>query len=109
MCFTPAACCREHLGVHPCDKRRPLAHYRANFPAVDFSAVEEEEDILWLEEHRESAADLQARHPSHACSLGSQHRTHTLLLHGFPDKCRATIVALAAQQEQHTSHVVLAA
>ena len=31
--------CREHLGRHPCDQRRALSHYRARFPAVDFSLV----------------------------------------------------------------------
>ena len=31
--------CREHLGRHPCDQRRALSHYRAGFPAVDFSLV----------------------------------------------------------------------
>ena len=31
--------CREHLGRHPCDKRRNLSHYKKQFPAVDFSLV----------------------------------------------------------------------
>ena len=31
--------CREHLGRHPCDKRRALSHYKKHFPAVDFSLV----------------------------------------------------------------------
>ena len=31
--------CREHLGRHPCDKRRCTSHYRQQFPAVDFSLV----------------------------------------------------------------------
>ena len=31
--------CREHLGRHPCDKRRSLSHYKKQFPAVDFSLV----------------------------------------------------------------------
>ncbi|XP_057502842.1 phosphoglycerate mutase-like protein 1 isoform X2 [Actinidia eriantha] len=29
--------CREHLGVHPCDKRRSISEYQYLFPAVDFS------------------------------------------------------------------------
>ncbi|PSS26168.1 Phosphoglycerate mutase-like protein, partial [Actinidia chinensis var. chinensis] len=29
--------CREHLGVHPCDKRRSISEYQCLFPAVDFS------------------------------------------------------------------------
>ena len=31
--------CREHLGRHPCDRRRSLAHLREQYPAVDFSLV----------------------------------------------------------------------
>ena len=31
--------CREHLGRHPCDKRRNLSYYKQQFPAVDFSLV----------------------------------------------------------------------
>jgi hypothetical protein len=33
------ACCREHLGLHPCDKRRPMREIMPSFPAVDFSQV----------------------------------------------------------------------
>ncbi|KAL7227511.1 hypothetical protein ACSBR1_022379 [Camellia fascicularis] len=29
--------CREHLGVHPCDRRRSISDYQCLFPAVDFS------------------------------------------------------------------------
>ncbi|KAH1242812.1 Phosphoglycerate mutase-like protein 1 [Glycine max] len=29
--------CREHLGVHPCDRRRSVSEYQFLFPAVDFS------------------------------------------------------------------------
>lgn len=31
--------CREHLGQHPCDKRRPTRELAHAFPAVDFSLV----------------------------------------------------------------------
>lgn len=31
--------CREHLGEHPCDKRRPIRDIASSFPAVDFSLV----------------------------------------------------------------------
>ncbi|KAH8498663.1 hypothetical protein H0E87_017552 [Populus deltoides] len=29
--------CREHFGVHPCDKRHDVSDYQFLFPAVDFS------------------------------------------------------------------------
>ena len=31
--------CREHLGCHPCDQRRPLSYLQRQFPGVDFSLV----------------------------------------------------------------------
>ncbi len=31
--------CREHIGEHPCDRRRPIAEQRRDFPGVDFSLV----------------------------------------------------------------------
>eukprot|EP00195_Chlamydomonas_chlamydogama_P017695 CAMPEP_0202890154 /NCGR_PEP_ID=MMETSP1392-20130828/658_1 /ASSEMBLY_ACC=CAM_ASM_000868 /TAXON_ID=225041 /ORGANISM="Chlamydomonas chlamydogama, Strain SAG 11-48b" /LENGTH=295 /DNA_ID=CAMNT_0049573673 /DNA_START=133 /DNA_END=1020 /DNA_ORIENTATION=+ len=53
--------CREHLGVHPCDRRHPTSFYRAAFPAVDFSLVTEEEDVLWRLEQRESKEAIKER------------------------------------------------
>ena len=53
--------CREQLGVHPCDKRRPLQYYRERFPAVDFAHVPCEEDVLWDAERRESVKDIRER------------------------------------------------
>ncbi|ONM19132.1 Phosphoglycerate mutase-like protein [Zea mays] len=35
--FIAVETCREHLGVHPCDKRRSITEYRPLFPAIDFS------------------------------------------------------------------------
>lgn len=39
MLVWPAQYCREHLGLHPCDRRRSLAYLRFQYPAVDFSLV----------------------------------------------------------------------
>ena len=41
-CRCSCRCCcltREHLGQHPCDKRRPISEVAPAFPAVDFSLV----------------------------------------------------------------------
>uniref|UniRef100_A0A453ACB8 Phosphoglycerate mutase-like protein n=1 Tax=Aegilops tauschii subsp. strangulata TaxID=200361 RepID=A0A453ACB8_AEGTS len=35
--FLAVEACREHLGVHPCDKRSSITKYRTLFPAIDFS------------------------------------------------------------------------
>ncbi|KAL3843810.1 hypothetical protein ACJIZ3_001213 [Penstemon smallii] len=53
--------CREHLGVHPCDKRRSISEYQCLFPAVDFSMIESDEDTLWKADVRETKEELAAR------------------------------------------------
>ncbi|KAI9200660.1 hypothetical protein LWI28_011289 [Acer negundo] len=51
--FIAVELCREHLGVHPCDKRSSISEYQALFPAIDFSLIESNDDILWEPEIRE--------------------------------------------------------
>ncbi|KAI7841457.1 hypothetical protein COHA_004852 [Chlorella ohadii] len=53
--------CREHLGQHPCDKRRPTRELAHSFPAVDFSLIESDEDVLWQLEHRETHDEIRRR------------------------------------------------
>ncbi|ONH90828.1 hypothetical protein PRUPE_8G076400 [Prunus persica] len=53
--------CREHLGVHPCDNRRSISDYQFLFPAVDFSLIESDEDILWKANVRELKEEVAAR------------------------------------------------
>ncbi|KAL4024290.1 hypothetical protein IC575_018075 [Cucumis melo] len=53
--------CREHLGVHPCDKRRNISDYQFLFPAVDFSLAKSDEDVLWKADVRETKEELAAR------------------------------------------------
>ncbi|KAG2899975.1 hypothetical protein PC117_g22093 [Phytophthora cactorum] len=38
-----------------------LTELRMKFPAVDFSALVDEEDVLWTTDHRESAEEIQTR------------------------------------------------
>ncbi|RCV32452.1 hypothetical protein SETIT_7G004100v2 [Setaria italica] len=52
--FLAVETCREHLGVHPCDKRRSITEYRPLFPAIDFSLIENDEDVLWEPDVREA-------------------------------------------------------
>ena len=35
----PLQWCREHLGLHPCDRRSSLTYLKQQYPAVDFSLV----------------------------------------------------------------------
>uniref|UniRef100_A0A803PN07 Phosphoglycerate mutase-like protein 1 n=2 Tax=Cannabis sativa TaxID=3483 RepID=A0A803PN07_CANSA len=51
--FLAVELCREHLGVHPCDKRRSISEYRPLFPAIDFSLIENDDDVLWTPDVRE--------------------------------------------------------
>nr|CAD1843542.1 unnamed protein product [Ananas comosus var. bracteatus] len=53
--------CREHLGVHPCDKRRSISDYRPLFPAIDFSLIESDEDVLWKADVREKNEEVASR------------------------------------------------
>ncbi|XLS52415.1 hypothetical protein HN51_013092 [Arachis hypogaea] len=53
--------CREHLGVHPCDRRRSVSEYQFLFPAVDFSLANSDEDIWWKANVRETKEELAAR------------------------------------------------
>ncbi|XP_068656514.1 phosphoglycerate mutase-like protein 1 [Aristolochia californica] len=59
--FLAVETCREHLGVHPCDKRSSVSEYQLLFPAIDFSLIENDEDILWKADIREPNEDVGAR------------------------------------------------
>ncbi len=52
---------REETGVHLCDKRRPTSQQAAEFPMVDFSLLEDEEDIIFEGDRRETKAELTER------------------------------------------------
>ncbi|GAB4821241.1 hypothetical protein N2152v2_008287 [Parachlorella kessleri] len=53
--------CREHLGIHFCDKRRSLSEVRPKFPGVDFTLIEDDDDKLWQPDRRESTEELKRR------------------------------------------------
>ncbi|XP_027354020.1 phosphoglycerate mutase-like protein 1 isoform X2 [Abrus precatorius] len=59
--FIAVELCREHLGVHPCDKRSSITEYQHMFPAIDFSLIENDEDILWKPDNREKNEEVAAR------------------------------------------------
>ncbi|XP_010548825.1 PREDICTED: phosphoglycerate mutase-like protein 2 isoform X2 [Tarenaya hassleriana] len=59
--FLAVELCREHLGVHPCDRRSNIIKYRELFPAVDFSLIETDEDVLWNPDIREKKEEVAAR------------------------------------------------
>ncbi|CAN1341135.1 Phosphoglycerate mutase-like protein 1 [Linum perenne] len=53
--------CREHLGVHPCDRRRTIKDYQPMFPAIDFSLIQNNADELWKADIREKDEEVAAR------------------------------------------------
>ncbi|KAL3515445.1 hypothetical protein ACH5RR_022347 [Cinchona calisaya] len=53
--------CREHLGVHPCDRRRSVSEYQCLFPAIDFSLIGSDDDTLWKANVRETKEELATR------------------------------------------------
>ncbi|KDP41526.1 hypothetical protein JCGZ_15933 [Jatropha curcas] len=59
--FVAVELCREHLGVHPCDRRRSITEYRPLFPAIDFSLIDSDADILWTADVREENEEVAAR------------------------------------------------
>ncbi|KAK9134191.1 hypothetical protein Syun_013521 [Stephania yunnanensis] len=59
--FVAVELCREHLGVHFCDKRRSVSEYELLFPAIDFSPMETNEDILWKADVREANEEVAER------------------------------------------------
>ncbi|CAA0843323.1 Phosphoglycerate mutase-like protein 2 [Striga hermonthica] len=59
--FVAVELCREHLGVHWCDKRRSISEYKPLFPAVDFSLAKTDADTLWQLDVREADKDLAQR------------------------------------------------
>ncbi|CAH9105198.1 unnamed protein product [Cuscuta epithymum] len=59
--FLAMELCREHIGVHWCDKRRSISEYKPSFPAIDFSLIEHDDDTLWKEDIREANEEVAKR------------------------------------------------
>lgn len=58
--------CREHLystlnKVHAFNKRRSISEYQLLFPAIDFSQIENNEDVFWKADTREENSEVVAR------------------------------------------------
>lgn len=54
-------CVREVAGKHLPDKRVAISDKIPRYPAVDFSSIAEDEDVLWKPEAREAPESVQAR------------------------------------------------
>lgn len=52
---------REENGVHLCDKRRTKTRQMHEFPMVDFSLLESEEDTMFLADRRETKVEVASR------------------------------------------------
>ncbi|GMI90625.1 hypothetical protein like AT1G58280 [Hibiscus trionum] len=59
--FLAVELCRERFGAHPCDRRRSISYYRSIFPAIDFSLIESDDDVLWKPEAREPIEEVAVR------------------------------------------------
>lgn len=53
--------CREELGYLYCNKRRPRTHIQNDYPTVDLSLLEGEEDTLFDNDNRECPAEMANR------------------------------------------------
>lgn len=81
---------RETLGVCPCDRRNPLRVKQARYASVDFSAVADEDDVLWTAEHRESDAEIEARALAFLGELYERHTANAFVVvshSGFSRAC----------------------
>ncbi|CAI5733715.1 unnamed protein product [Hyaloperonospora brassicae] len=52
---------REILGVFTCDHRRRITEKRVEYPELDFSGIEADEDPWWTPDHRETDAEIELR------------------------------------------------
>ncbi|KAJ4780218.1 Phosphoglycerate mutase-like protein [Rhynchospora pubera] len=59
--FIAVEYCRERMGRNACDKRRSITEYSALFPEIDFSEIENDEDVYWKPDSRETDEQLAAR------------------------------------------------
>ncbi|KXZ41269.1 hypothetical protein GPECTOR_589g656 [Gonium pectorale] len=98
--------CREHLGVHPCDRRSKVSEYMQRFPAIDFSLVQPDEDVLWQPDHREAKDEIRRRGLAFLKWLATRPErniavvSHSSFLH-FTLSCFAHAAAPAVQAELH--------
>ena len=53
--------CREEIGEHTCDKRRPVSALKSEYPAFEFEAGMTEEDELWKHDVRETEDEATER------------------------------------------------
>ncbi|XP_024534357.1 phosphoglycerate mutase-like protein [Selaginella moellendorffii] len=53
--------CRERISARTSDRRRSISSFKAHFPSVDFSQIEEESGVLWNAETAKSLAVMQQR------------------------------------------------
>mmetsp|Transcript_10099 Transcript_10099/g.16321 ORF Transcript_10099/g.16321 Transcript_10099/m.16321 type:complete len:280 (+) Transcript_10099:107-946(+) len=67
---------RETAGLHMCDKRRSLKDIKAEFPFVDFSNIQDEQDKLWTPE-REAPKSLILR--AYLFMLGIRQRKEDII------------------------------
>jgi broad specificity phosphatase PhoE len=59
--FVAIELCREAFGGHPCDQRRTRSELHRDFPHVDFSLVETDEDTWHNPEKRETVREVALR------------------------------------------------
>lgn len=61
LSFVAIEMCREAHGGHPCDQRRPVRELAKEFPHVDFSLVDTDEDTWHDPARRETVREVAIR------------------------------------------------
>lgn len=70
---------REQTGVHVCDMRRGKSQQILDFPHVDFSLIEHEEDQLFLNDRRETKIEVGERIHDFLTWLEARDETHVAI------------------------------
>lgn len=52
---------REETGVHVCDRRRPKTQQMIEFPQFSFDLIKDEEDVIFMEDRRETKIEIGER------------------------------------------------
>eukprot|EP00644_Phytophthora_capsici_P006003 jgi/Phyca11/97663/e_gw1.2.911.1 len=58
---TPLELPREIIGIETCNKHRSISKKRQQYPTLDFSSFQADEDPLWTPDHRETNAEIETR------------------------------------------------
>jgi uncharacterized membrane protein YgcG len=98
--FVAIEMCREAHGGHPCDQRRSIAVLRREFPHVDFSLVDTDQDS-WHDPARRCVRAWAQAGDQHTCACVYRPSSHQLIHLPFPSRTsRETVREVAVRGDK---------